>query len=249
MSRNIGIVGFGFVGQAVYTPIKDKNEVYIYDDRYGNKNIHTLKTECDTIFVCLPTPMNEDGSQDTTAIDAFFTTLDGFSGVVVIKSTVLYSNIEKYIGRYDIVMNPEFLNANTAHEDFINQHLIILGGNITHTSHVKDVYFNRFNLDIELEVVFCSHEEAIDAKYMHNIYHAYKVLFWNFCQELTGNARKMFGVYSKITGNTNEMARICADGKPGYGGACFPKDVNALEHNSGHELLTFMKNYNKKLRD
>jgi UDP-glucose 6-dehydrogenase len=51
-----------------------------------------------------------------------------------------------------------------------------------------------------------------------------------------------------ITGNTNEMARVGADGKLGYGGACFPKDVNAWHKIVPHYLTEFMNEYNHFLR-
>jgi len=76
-------------------------------------------------------------------------------------------------------------------------------------------------------------------------------LFWNFCEEMTGNQRKVFQLYSKIRGckESDEMARINADGKSGYGGACFPKDVNAYNFVHNHELTNFMKAYNDRIRN
>jgi UDP-glucose 6-dehydrogenase len=91
-------------------------------------------------------------------------------------------------------------------------------------------------------------KEAIELKYTHNIYHAYKVLYWNYVHEVCGNQRKIFSLYSKLTGNINELGQIYADGTPGYGGACFPKDVKAFHKERQHQLTEYMIRYNARLR-
>jgi len=248
----IGIAGFGFVGQAMYSCLKIKdygyNALAIYDPPKGFSNIKKL-SETKAIFCCLPSPMREDGSQDFSAYAGLFTSLIaiGYQGIVVVKSTVLYSNIQPYLDVLHIVMNPEFLNQNTADEDFKNQKIIILGGRADWCAAVEKLYESYFELN-NPAFFRCTEQEAIDIKYTHNVYHAYKVLFWNYIQDTCGNRRKIFSAYSKITGNTFEMQNICADGLPGYGGACFPKDVHAVHSDKFHELTEFMTKYNKKLR-
>ena len=251
MSDSIGIVGFGFVGQAVYANAKHPQGIRVYDKyKKGLNTFEEVVSHSQLLFCCLPTPEVEDGEQDFSAYAEFFSMLEktDFDRILVIKSTVLYGNIEGYLDRFNIVMNPEFLNANTAVSDFYNQKLIVLGGRADHSARVAKAYQESFNLSYEVPFEFCSYKEAVDIKYFHNIYHAYKVLFWNFCQEISGNQRKVFSAYSRITGNTNEMQRVAADGKMGYGGACFPKDVNAFNHWHGHELTKFMRKYNGRLR-
>jgi len=56
-------------------------------------------------------------------------------------------------------------------------------------------------------------------------------------------------MYHKIVPTRNEMSQIAADGKLGFGGSCFPKDVAAFEEERPHELTKFMIAYNKKLRE
>jgi UDPglucose 6-dehydrogenase len=243
-----GIAGFGFVGQAVYKCINQStSEVFLYDPPKGLGSLENLK-QCDNIFCCLPSPTLSDGKQDFSAYEELLDSLDGCKGIIIIKSTVLLSNIEKYFNKLSIVMNPEFLNQNTSYEDFYNQKLIVLGGKVDLCMRVEEVYRRYFSLGGNPEFFYCTEKEAIDIKYVHNTYHAYKVLFWNYVNATRGNHRKMFNAYSKITGNTNEMSNICADGKPGYGGACFPKDVTAANSEYPHDLTKFMIKYNKKLR-
>jgi UDPglucose 6-dehydrogenase len=243
----LGICGFGFVGQAVYSCINDNIEPFIYDPPLGFSDHEGLLTQ-DVLFCCLPTP-TVNGMQDFSYYRGFFKSLKEYKGILVVKSTVLWRNIQPFFEKYNIVMNPEFLNERNSHLDFRRQRIIILGGRIDHCRKVIAAYTNNFEFETTPRFECCTAKEAIDLKYFHNVYHAYKVLYWNYVQELCGNERKIFDMYSKITGNTFEMAQLCADGKPGYGGSCFPKDVKAAHEGTPHELTEFMIKFNKRLRD
>ena len=245
----IGIAGFGFVGQALYLSIKDKENVVIFNKKPGYNTIGELM-QSDIIFVCLPTPMLDEGKQDTGSIGQLMVALaaKGYTGVVAIKSTVLYSTVQPWIGPLNIVVNPEFLNQNTAASDFKQQKLIILGGTANHCSIVIDYYRKCFDIDGH-EYIVVPHVEACNFKYLHNIYHAYQVLFWNYVYELTGNHRKYALMYEKLTGIKPLLSQVCADGKMGYGGACFPKDIHAMQYDSPHILTEYMCEFNKLLRN
>jgi len=236
---HIGIIGFGFVGQALYSGIKSGETVSIYDPEKGyNNNI----LETDVVFICVSTPTKK-GKQDTNNIDNVFKKLRGYKGVIVLKSTVH----PKHINNKDIVVNPEFLNQNTAVEDFKKQNLLILGGKIDKSRFVYSVYRDCFDIMIK-QVKYCSIKEACYAKYIHNIYHAYKVLFWDYVQTITGNERFYADIYKRLVPERNEMDRIYADGKRGFGGACFPKDLVAMHDVMPNELTKYMIDYNKMMR-
>jgi UDP-glucose 6-dehydrogenase len=126
--------------------------------------------------------------------------------------------------------------------------VIVLGGRIDLCKQAASIYKNHFSFEAVPLFEYCSVKEAEELKYTHNIYHAYKVLYWNFVHEATGNQRKIWEMYSLITGNKNEMARVCADGHFGYGGACFPKDVGAFHEEHPNKLTAFMIMYNHFLR-
>ena len=86
----IGIVGNGFVGNAVYQNFRDKTPCKVYDTD-KNRSLNTLSEviEQDFIFVCLPTPMRYGGECDLSILDNFFEQLpDNITGTFVIKSTV-----------------------------------------------------------------------------------------------------------------------------------------------------------------
>ena len=246
----IGIAGYGFVGQAVHSCMKDSCYC-IYDPPKNRGSVDAL-LGCDIVFCCLPTPTvplnSVNGKQDFSFYEDFFTEMEGYEGVFVIKSTVLYKNIEPYTKEFNIVYNPEFLNQNNFQKDFYTQKVIVLGGDVEFCKHVEQVYKESFIFENPPDFEYCSIKEAAELKYTHNTYHAYKVLYWNYIHETCGNQRKIFDMYSRVTGNTHEMARVFSDGKAGYGGACFPKDVGAFHEERPHELTKFMIKYNKKIR-
>jgi UDP-glucose 6-dehydrogenase len=147
----------------------------------------------------------------------------------------------------NLCYNPEFLNANTANEDFKNQEYIILGGNRDITEEVRYVYNTYFNLPNLKKIEQCSIKEASDFKYIRNIYSAYKLLFWEFVQDTTGNSRKMAQMMKHIP--VGEMDIIGLDGYRGFGGACLPKDVSAWNAEYKHKLTNFLLDYNKDLKE
>jgi len=248
----IGIAGYGFVGQAVHSCMKDNCECVVYDPPKAFGDLEDL-VSCNPIFCCLPT-LTVKGEQDFSAYQNLFdnefsTEYGHFGGTLIVKSTVLHSQLAPYLDKFNIVVNPEFLNQNDFKNDFYEQKIIVLGGRVDQCRSAEKVYRENFMFKSDVEFEYCSIKEAIELKYTHNVYHAYKVLYWNYIHEVCGNQRKIFSLYSKITGNTNELAQIYADGTPGYGGACFPKDVKAFHSERAHELTQFMIDYNARLRN
>lgn len=246
----LGIAGFGYVGQAVMSCMKSDENVLIYDPPKRFHYSDALK-DCYAIFCCLPTEAYPcELKQDFSVYDDFFEEMKGYKGILIIKSTVIYENVAKYFDKLNIVLNPEFLNQNTFQQDFYDQDVVVLGGRVDLSRRAARVYEEEFKLSGEPKFEFCSAEEACWMKYLHNIYHAYKILFWNYVEEVTGNQRKVFQLYSRITKATigNEMARLCADGKPGFGGPCFPKDLKAFHDTNPHDLTEFMIEFNQRIR-
>lgn len=242
-----GIIGFGVVGQALYYGLKSKSNALVYDKFKEIGALDQIVSQSEHIFICLPTPSIQ-GKQDLTAFKEIFPRLKNFTGPIIIKSTLTFQSLLSLDPSANCVMNPEFLNQNNAEEDFLNQQNVILGGRRDWTNIVEEIYKLRFKSD-DWEFHHCSAEEAIQAKYIHNIYHAYKVLFWNYVYEVTGNHQKIGDLYSLITlSNKNEMMAVAKDGKLGFGGNCFPKDLEAWNNDHPHLLTQFMRKYNFKLR-
>lgn len=244
----LGIAGFGFVGQAVYGSVRHDKYVVIYDKFKNTEGTYSDLLQCDVIFACLPTLSTIEGQNADPYIEFFEGLIDKkYDGVVVIKSTLLYENIKPYEDKLKLVHNPEFLNQNTSVKDFKDQHIIILGGRLDYSKKIHSIYDEYFILRDDVEYEFCTLEEAMNFKYVHNVYHAYKVLFWNMIEKEIGNSRKYSELYHKVV-TRNELSRVCADGKFGYGGACFPKDVKAFDCDKPNTLTKYMIEYNKEVR-
>jgi UDPglucose 6-dehydrogenase len=252
MSYKFGIVGYGFVGQALHGSVKEDVQVVLHDPPKG---LHAKGKElegCNIIFLCLPTP-TVDGKQHAFLVNDMLAQLykmNFFHTVAVIKSTVLWENVHvpHPTDNFGVVANPEFLSANSAHEDFRSQRTIVLGGRKDHCMEVARAYRECFNFMFDPQFVFCTPEEASALKYCHNVKHALNVLFWNYVHETFGNQRKIADMYNVLSTAGADMQRIFADGKAGFGGACFPKDVAAIHGASPHELTRMMLEYNRRLR-
>lgn len=241
-----GIIGYGFVGQAVHAIMRNDVLVSIYDinkKKYKNNKERLLDTKI--LFICVPTPADDN-------YDVYIKeTLDwlcecNYQGIVVIKSTIIHTYIKNYEQDLKLCYNPEFLNQNTSILDSFSQECVILGGEISVTKKVQDFYHDFTQIDPSYE--FMSIKEASQFKYTRNLYGAYKVLFWEFIQDTTGNARKMAELYSKME-YQSEMSQVGMDGFRGFGGACFPKDTSIWDKEHQHELTNFMLNYNNKLKN
>ena len=240
----VGIWGYGFVGQAMHA-IMNNCVITIYDIDGKYQYNRQLMLDQDMLFICVPTPTNEY-RQDATQVQKTLEWLNqnGYRGTVVVKSTVLYDSIAEYESILNLCYNPEFLNQNTSIRDAINQELVILGGDIDVTKKVQVFYLDHTVVKASYE--FMTIKEASDFKYTRNLYGAYKVLFWEFIQDTTGNARKMADLYKKME-YQSEMQQVGMDGFRGFGGACFPKDTKAWDGKHKHQLTEFMLKYNEKL--
>lgn len=229
----IGIIGHGFVGQAVDYGFTHRDvEKYIIDPKYGT-SIDNLPSDCDVAFVCVPTPMGEDGSIDASILRTVITELHNrFFCLIVIKSTITPDVINSF-AYTGIVYNPEFLAENSAMSDFVNPQFHVFGGDIGDTQHLEKIY-KTYSLCNPCHTFHVSHIDASFIKYGINTFLATKVTFFN----------QLFDVINKVD-QANFAAVISAigsdtrigsshtkvpgfDSKRGFGGACFPKDCAAL---------------------
>ena len=181
----IGIVGNGFVGNAVYQNLRDKVDCKVYDvDK--NRSLNTLGEVIlqDFIFVCLPTPMREGGECDLSILDNFFENLpEHVIGTFIIKSTVPVGTTKKYSERHNVIHNPEFLTARNAVEDYAKAERNVVGGD-----EELCIDFVRFFEQCfpEIQSIITSSDESEAIKYFSNVFLAYKVAYFNkiydFCQ-------------------------------------------------------------------
>ncbi len=202
--------------------------------------------ETDLTFLCLPTPQQDDGSLDLGAMRAAAESLGQAlrekerDHLVVVKSTVLPGTTEDVVGPIvsehagraigdgiELAMNPEFLRMGTAVEDFLEPEKIVVGAtDPAATETLRELYGPM--LEGGATFVETGVREAELIKYANNAFLASKVSLVN---EL-GNIAKEYGVdayevFDAVGLDDRISDRFLRSGL-GWGGSCFPKDVNAL---------------------
>ena len=241
---NVGVIGNGFVGEAISFAFSSVSDLYVYDTD-PLKSLNDLESvhSCDFVFICVPTPMFQDGSQDLSYVESSFKKATK-KPVYILKSTVLPGTTEKLSKKYSnikIIFSPEFLTERTAKLDMLTQSRIILGGEFSLTEKVKILFNQRFKTK---NIIQTDSKTAELTKYMNNTFFATKVSIMNefklLCEKIGANwedALKGFVSDGRI--GDSHLNVPGHDGKLGYGGTCFPKDVNAF--------LSFSKKYDIEL--
>lgn len=233
MKKTVGIIGNGFVGEAQAFAFSPTCDVKIYDID-PLKATHSLDEtlQQEFIFVCLPTPMNADGSQNNDYIVNFFHNIDKSESIFILKSTVLPGTTAELSADFqqNIVFSPEFLTERTAKLDMLTQARIILGGPEHLTERVKDLFAERFK---NRHFILTDWTTAEYVKYMNNTFFATKVSimneFYRLSKKLDVNWEDaLYGFASDGRIGDSHLHVPGPDGRLGYGGTCFPKDVNAL---------------------
>ena len=233
---NLGIIGQGFVGNAVFQKFKSFFKVYTYDiiSKKCNCTYDDLIKNCKIIFVCIPTPMNKDGSCNIELVREVLSKLNNETKAIIVnKSTIIPGTTNKFnkdFKNLKIVFNPEFLTERNAVEDFNNQDRIILGGPRPATTVLKQIYSTVFP---KAYVIKTGSKHAEMIKYFTNCFLATKVSFANemhdLCSALDLDYDKIveYAVLDKRLVNSH-WAVPGPDGDFGFGGHCFPKDLSAI---------------------
>ena len=234
----IGIIGQGFVGNAVYRKFKNYFDVYTYDIKSKLSNSSEQKTlDNKIVFVCLPTPMDEVGRCNTSIVEEAVKRCAEFgkTEIVVIKSTIPPGTTQKLNKKYpslQIVFNPEFLTERNAVSDYENQSRIILGGPRPASTELKRIFSKVFP---KARIIKTNSTYAEMVKYTTNAFLSTKVSFAN---EIYQICEKVGADYDKVIEYATLDERLGEshwgvpghDGDFGFGGHCFPKDLAALIH-------------------
>ena len=249
IDKKIGVVGNGFVGGAVkfgFSPqVGCDAEVRVYD-KNPSKSTHGLEetvNESDFIFLSVPTPANDDGSINISVLEDALSDINevhnGKDNAILIRSTVIPGTTWALQTKYphlNILFNPEFLTERSANFDFINQSRFVIGNSGQQIGWAKSEEFAELIRDRFgdcVAIMETSYETAELIKYMSNCFFATKVSFMN----------EMYQIAEKIDANWDEaVSGFVADGrighshlnvpghdgKFGFGGSCFPKDIQAM---------------------
>jgi len=214
--------------------------------------------ETDIIFLCLPTPMGEDGSADLQYVTGVADSIGKIMKennvvkykIIVNKSTVPVGTAQKVkneiakhgVGNFDVVSNPEFLREGFAVEDFMKPDRIVIGAEDQKALDIMKTLYEPFvrqgNPIVEMDTA-----SAEVTKYAGNSYLAMRITFMNqlanFCEQVGADV----DLVRKGIASDNRIGKRFLFPGIGYGGSCFPKDVNALiktslEYNSEMSILT-----------
>lgn len=232
----IGIVGYGYVGQAVAYGFSTA-EIHIYDKyKDGFETLPQVGKNSEFIFICLPTPMRDgDGEIDLTTINdnikklTYYT--NGTNKIIIIKSTVVPGTTLGFIKKYPktlFVYNPEFLTEANYLQDFVNADRTVVGATNDQVSlRVVALYRQQFS---KTPIFQTDPTTAEMVKYMSNCFLTTKVIFANemydICQKFGvkyEEVKKMVVADRRIYDSHLDVTSL-----RGFGGKCLPKDLLAL---------------------
>jgi UDPglucose 6-dehydrogenase len=233
---SIGIIGLGFVGDAINRSFEHASiDRILIDPQKGYNNTYNDLVGSAGVFVCVPSPMGEDGSCDTSILESVLNNLKNISytGVIISKCTApptVYTRLQKEFP--NLVHVPEFLTAANALNDYLDGTFAFIGGEVS-------AYRNEAERIIKIsqneltKVYHCSIAEASLAKYTINSFLATKVVFMNELHQLAEAADCNYSRVARMVSADDRIGRSHMivpgpDGSFGFGGLCFPKDTSAL---------------------
>jgi len=242
MDKSIGIIGLGFVGDALKNGFEyfGVTNIAVHDPKILGSTISRV-IDKDIIFICVPTPMCKGGAIDDSIVQNVLRELETehYSGVAVIKSTLLPTSVckfRKWFPTLRIVTNPEFLTERRAREDFINTEWILLGGDKDDISLLKELYlFVYRNAPQDIMYAEVTAESAMMAKYMTNVWFSVKVSLMNEYHQLWN----ILTDKDMVSGDWDDIVRAFSldsrvgpthlqvpgpDGDFGFGGKCLVGD-------------------------
>jgi nucleotide sugar dehydrogenase len=235
--KKIGIIGNGFVGNSIAFGFSPTHEIRIHD-KDPKRNLNTIEEvlKCDFVFVCVPTPMNEDGSISLKVVEKALQEIsekNTKNNIIILKSTMVpgsTNNFSKQFPKLNIVFNPEFLTERTAKLDFLTQARIILGGSKRLTKRVAKLFEERF---MHTYIIETNETTAEMVKYMNNVFFASKVSIMNemkmMCDAIGADWKQALAGFAADQRIGDSHLNVPGpDGKMGFGGSCFPKDINAF---------------------
>lgn len=262
---NLGIVGYGFVGQAVANGFsvasKGKDTIRFYDKYKDTLSLEEVVNKSEFIFICLPTPMKEDESGiDLSIINDVVSEVAKYTNntdkIVVLKSTIIPGTtaaLEKAHPKTNFAFNPEFLTEANFLEDFSNADRTVIGARSDLTSRrMAVIYRQRFP---KTKIYQTDPTTAEAVKYFANAFLSLKVTFANYfydyCQKIGIKYEEVKAMAAKDPRIIDSHLDVTTN--RGFGGKCFPKDLVALmgefkKANVDAGLLELMWKYNKRVR-
>jgi UDPglucose 6-dehydrogenase len=198
--------------------------------------------DAEIIFLALPTPPGADGSADMRYVlgvaDSLGKIIKEYK-VIVDKSTVPVGTAEQvrdavaknYKGAFDVVSNPEFLREGVAVEDFMKPDRVVVGTSSDRAKKVMEELYNPFVRQGN-PILFMDERSAELTKYAANSFLATKITFMNEIAQLCERLGADVDMVRRGVGSDERIGKRFLFPGIGYGGSCFPKDVQALVKSS-----------------
>jgi len=236
----LGIVGYGFVGQATeYAFMTPNVETFIVDPKYNDNTLEDLvEWKPKVVFICLPTPSLDDGSINSSLVETAVNYIKDKSHntFIIIKSTVTPDIVDQLTSQeFNVVYVPEFLSEGNAKMDMVTASHMVIGSHYTEAAtFVEDIY-EKYSMCDPAPTIRVNPVEASFVKYTINTFLAMKTAYFNQIYSLAND----YGIsYQNVLKGVLADPRIGyshtkvpgPDGKMGFGGACFPKDLDAFIH-------------------
>jgi UDPglucose 6-dehydrogenase len=213
------------------------------------------------IFLALPTPPGGDGSADlsfVTSVSEQLSTLITEYRVIVNKSTVPVGTADKVTAilaknlsrdLFDVVSNPEFLREGVAVDDFMKPDRIVIGTSSERAKTTMERLYSPFVRQGN-PIIIMNERSAEVTKYAANSYLATRISFMNEIANLCEKVGADVDMVRKGVGSDSRIGKRFLFAGVGYGGSCFPKDVQALvktagEYNYDFKILKSVLNVNK----
>ena len=244
---NVGIVGNGYVGQGTKLLDNESTNFFIYDldeqKRYPDSSVtlDTLVEKCELVFVCVPTPMyvsgpsNDEGGCCVKIVESVVIDLrtKGYPpSNIVIRSTVPVGTSESL----NVNFMPEFLSERNWQNDVKNATDWVIGCSDPDDQAFKDkvnLLLDTAPINKEHNRHFVTTSEAEMSKYVRNCYLATKISYFNEVKEFCNtknvdweNVRELTILDDRVGESHTHVPG--PDGKGGFGGTCFPKDISAF---------------------
>ncbi len=250
-------------------------EITIYEPGLNKLFLRNLKEErlsfttdlaagikdAEIIFLALPTPPGADGSADLRFVlgvaEQLGTLLTEYK-VIVDKSTVPVGTAEKvhaaiaknYKGEFDVISNPEFLREGVAVDDFMKPDRVVIGTSSERAKKVMEELYNPF-VRSGNPVIFMNERSAELTKYAANSFLAAKITFMNEIAQLCERLGADVDMVRRGIGSDDRIGKRFLFPGIGYGGSCFPKDVQALVKSSNEagydfQILNAVMDVNEK---
>ena len=250
-------------------------EITIYEPGLNKLFLRNLKEErlkfttdlasgikdAEIIFLALPTPPGADGSADLRYVlgvaEQLGSLMKGYK-VIIDKSTVPVGTAEKvhaailknYSGDFDVVSNPEFLREGVAVEDFMKPDRVVIGTSSDRAKKMMEELYSPFVRQGN-PVIFMNERSAELTKYAANSFLATKITFMNEIAQLCERLGADVDMVRRGLGSDERIGRRFLFPGIGYGGSCFPKDVQALvkssrEVNYEFQILNAVMDINEK---